>query len=290
MTENNEQNKQQPTNPQTEVKKKWKFIQARKPLTELEETWKKKAYILFGSFMFLFVAQILAYTIFTSFYDWVCVLILAMILIMPGYLANAGMLITGGGTPIDFGHVCKDGRRLFGPGKTWRGLFGGPLLIGLPFSLLVHGILIACWPALEAYITLLFTEAEGTNTYVLFALDPDAAVNLFKVYFTGASTTETILQGFPKLIFRILAVAFATPLGDLTGSFFKRRKGISRGEPFWLVDQADFAVTCLIFGAPFVFSLMGFWLIVIFVMILAPSITIFANTITYLMGHKSVPW
>ena len=124
----------------------------------------------------------------------------------------------------------------------------------------------------------------------LLALDPTSAVNYLKYYFTGSTLTETIAEGFPKLIFRILAVAFATPIGDLTGSFFKRRKGISRGEPFWLVDQADFAVTCLIFGAAFVYSYLGFWLIVVFVMIPAPSITIFANTITYLMGHKSVPW
>lgn len=47
-----------------------------------------------------------------------------------------------GATPLDFGHVMRDGERLFGDHKTWRGLLSGTLaaaltalLIGLPASL-----------------------------------------------------------------------------------------------------------------------------------------------------------
>ncbi|HEX7013116.1 MAG TPA: CDP-archaeol synthase [Steroidobacteraceae bacterium] len=47
-----------------------------------------------------------------------------------------------GATPLDFGHVMRDGERLFGDHKTWRGLASGTLaaalvaaLMGLPAAL-----------------------------------------------------------------------------------------------------------------------------------------------------------
>jgi len=44
-----------------------------------------------------------------------------------GVRANSAAAALGGGTPIDFGKVCSDGRRVFGDGKTYRGFFGGVL-------------------------------------------------------------------------------------------------------------------------------------------------------------------
>src|SRR3989475_5585609 len=59
---------------------------------------------------------------------------------LPAYVANPMAVVFGGGTPIDFGRTLRDGERLFGDGKTWRGLVGGTLaggflrlLLGLPF-------------------------------------------------------------------------------------------------------------------------------------------------------------
>ncbi len=61
----------------------------------------------------------------------------------PAYVANPMAVVFGGGTPIDFGRVLRDGERLFGDGKTWRGLAGGTFsgaalgfLLTLPFFLL----------------------------------------------------------------------------------------------------------------------------------------------------------
>src|SRR5207244_4565349 len=61
---------------------------------------------------------------------------------LPAYVANPMAVVFGGGTPIDFGRTLRDGERLFGDGKTWRGLVGGTLagaLLGLlltvPFNL-----------------------------------------------------------------------------------------------------------------------------------------------------------
>ena len=44
---------------------------------------------------------------------------------LPAYVANPMAVVFGGGTPIDFGRALRDGERLFGDGKTWRGLVGG---------------------------------------------------------------------------------------------------------------------------------------------------------------------
>src|SRR2546426_2309087 len=44
---------------------------------------------------------------------------------LPAFVANPMAVVFGGGTPIDFGRTLRDRERLFGDGKTWRGLLGG---------------------------------------------------------------------------------------------------------------------------------------------------------------------
>ena len=59
---------------------------------------------------------------------------------LPAYVANPMAVVFGGGTPIDFGRTLRDGERLFGDGKTWRGLAGGVAsgaLLGLILSTFV---------------------------------------------------------------------------------------------------------------------------------------------------------
>ncbi|MFH1448069.1 MAG: CDP-2,3-bis-(O-geranylgeranyl)-sn-glycerol synthase [Candidatus Micrarchaeota archaeon] len=47
--------------------------------------------------------------------------------IAPAYLANASPVILGGGVHMDFGRKLRDGKRILGDGKTWRGFFLGIL-------------------------------------------------------------------------------------------------------------------------------------------------------------------
>jgi len=61
---------------------------------------------------------------------------------LPAFVANPMAVVFGGGTPIDFGRTLRDGERLFGDGKTWRGLVGGTLsgaflgfFLSVPFNL-----------------------------------------------------------------------------------------------------------------------------------------------------------
>ena len=50
---------------------------------------------------------------------------LALWFILPAYIANSTAALFGGGKPIDFGRDFSDGRRVFGEGKTFLGLFAG---------------------------------------------------------------------------------------------------------------------------------------------------------------------
>jgi len=62
---------------------------------------------------------------------------------LPAFAANPMAVLFGGGTPVDFRRTLRDGERIFGDGKTWRGLLGGTLsgailglLLTLPFQFL----------------------------------------------------------------------------------------------------------------------------------------------------------
>lgn len=58
----------------------------------------------------------------------------AVWLMLPAYIANPTAVVFGGGTPVDFGKNWKDGRRILGDGKTFRGLIGGTacgIIVGL---------------------------------------------------------------------------------------------------------------------------------------------------------------
>ena len=50
------------------------------------------------------------------------IILQALWLILPAYVANASAVLVGGGTPVDFGKNWRDGKRILGDGKTWRGL------------------------------------------------------------------------------------------------------------------------------------------------------------------------
>jgi CDP-2,3-bis-(O-geranylgeranyl)-sn-glycerol synthase len=46
-------------------------------------------------------------------------------LTIPAYAANPSAVLFGGGAPMDFKKKFRDGERILGDGKTWRGFFGG---------------------------------------------------------------------------------------------------------------------------------------------------------------------
>jgi CDP-2,3-bis-(O-geranylgeranyl)-sn-glycerol synthase len=82
--------------------------------------------------------------------DLLYLFISAMSFIFPAYCANGAPVLGGGGTPMDFGKNFIDGRRIFGPNKTFRGFFAG-LAVGAAVG--VVDCLIFGYPLLFAFLT-----------------------------------------------------------------------------------------------------------------------------------------
>jgi CDP-2,3-bis-(O-geranylgeranyl)-sn-glycerol synthase len=139
------------------------------------------------------------------------VIIQAFWIVIPIYVANASAVIVGGGRPIDFGKTWKDGRRILGDGKTWRGLFAGTF-VGMTAG---FGLAVAA-----KYIT--------TSEYAFLGV--------------------TDFEGFPLMILILFSLCFGALLGDVIESFFKRRVGKDRGQDWIPFDQLDFLVGALVFS------------------------------------------
>jgi CDP-2,3-bis-(O-geranylgeranyl)-sn-glycerol synthase len=76
-------------------------------------------------------------------------LIWAFWIMLPAYVPNPVAALFGGGTPIDLGRNFSDGNRIFGDGKTYRGLVTGILagiLTGLVLIWLAAGFPAASLP------------------------------------------------------------------------------------------------------------------------------------------------
>jgi CDP-2,3-bis-(O-geranylgeranyl)-sn-glycerol synthase len=173
--------------------------------------------------------------------------------VFPAYIANSSPTVLGGGPPIDGGLLWKDGKRLLGNGKTWRGLILG----------------ILCGTAI-GIIQIVFEKSGGKEIVRAFLLS------------TGAL------------------------LGDLIGSFIKRRKGLKRGESFLFMDQLGFIIVGTLMVILFFpitiqgvsFDLLGEEIsydinqIMLYLVIILPVtfiIHIAANLIWYLLGKQDVP-
>jgi CDP-2,3-bis-(O-geranylgeranyl)-sn-glycerol synthase len=56
---------------------------------------------------------------------------------LPAYVPNSSAVLFAGKTPLDLGRNFADGKRVFGSGKTFRGLIGGTLS-GIAVGLLLQ--------------------------------------------------------------------------------------------------------------------------------------------------------
>jgi CDP-2,3-bis-(O-geranylgeranyl)-sn-glycerol synthase len=191
------------------------------------------------------------------------------------------MVFTGGGRPIDGGKLFRDGRRILGDHKTVNGL-KGPLYVGIPLSYIVFLLFIILWGPIKETII----QALGEGQYILYN-----DLDVFQYYFIGGPFP----MNFLVLLIRIVLASYGAVLGDLVGSFLKRRFDIKSGAPFWIIDQLDFALIAILFItfpgfiAPTIFLIPDIH-IFIFLMIITPAVSIIANTVAYLVGLKSVPY
>ncbi|AMQ18666.1 CDP-2,3-bis-(O-geranylgeranyl)-sn-glycerol synthase [Thermococcus peptonophilus] len=92
------------------------------------------------------------------------------------------------------------------------------------------------------------------------------------------------LETAVKLAFLL---SFGALVGDLVGSFIKRRANLPRGYPAVGLDQLGFLISALAFAYPVKTLSSGQ---IIFLLVVSPFIHWGANYFAYKMGWKSVPW
>ena len=86
-----------------------------------------------------------------------------------------------------------------------------------------------------------------------------------------------------------LLLGIGTMIGDLLGSFIKRRQNVPPGKPSLAMDQLLFLAVAIIFAYPFaanVLTVFG----VVFLFVLTYFVHIGANIIANRVGLKKVPW
>jgi CDP-2,3-bis-(O-geranylgeranyl)-sn-glycerol synthase len=218
-----------------------------------------------GLILFLLVPTLLGIW---TVYDVALVICLTLLYVAPAYATNGSMVIFGRhGTPIDAGRNFWDGKRILGDGKTWQGTIGGIItgtLVGLIFLLISKFII---WPYIDSQVI----------------ANPLYPMNLDDHDYLEKFLSPTILMG----ILRGFLLSLGTPIGDMIGSFFKRRLNLERGAPAPIVDQLDFLLGAILF-AYIVFHLN--WEYFIFALLATLLIHILANTVGYKLGYKKVPW
>ncbi len=198
---------------------------------------------------------------------WDLILIAAgsLLYIAPAYATNASMVIFGRhGTPIDGGRNFIDGKRILGDGKTWQGTAGGittGFIVGIFLTIISIFII---WPFVQVQVA----------SYPMELAD----LTYLKAFFS-----PPIWLGF----LRVLLLCVGTPLGDMIGSFIKRRFNLERGAPAPVIDQTDFLLGA-IFLAYIIFQL--WWMYIVFALLVTILIHILANTLGYKLGYKKVPW
>ncbi|MHA1636725.1 MAG: CDP-2,3-bis-(O-geranylgeranyl)-sn-glycerol synthase [Candidatus Thorarchaeota archaeon] len=185
-------------------------------------------------------------------YETIALIELALWLGLPAWIANATPVIFGGGRPIDGGKVLSDGHRLFGDGKTIRGF-----IVGVFFGTLtgIGQILAAPYlkPLLEQYV-----EVTPAMESILFLEIPV-----------------------------VLMLSVGALLGDLVGSFFKRRVDVKSGNPSPVLDQIGFILIALVLASPFIQPSAEYVVVLIFITL---GIHWISNALGYILGLKKNPW
>jgi len=71
--------------------------------------------------------------------DPFAVVAIAFWVMLPAYIPNNAAVLAGGGRPIDAGSTWRDGKRILGDGKTWRGTIVG-IAAGAVFAAILNTI------------------------------------------------------------------------------------------------------------------------------------------------------
>ena len=109
-------------------------------------------------------------------------------------------------------------------------------------------------------------------------------VFVFTGFLSWASQSEKLFLAF--------LVSFGAMVGDLLGSFIKRRFGLAPGSQYFLLDQLLFVITALVFAIAFkprILSELNGW-DVLMLLILSYFLHLFFNWLAHKLKLKKVPW
>jgi len=122
---------------------------------------------------------------------------------------------------------------------------------------------------------------KGTAIGIIIGTFSAILVNFLFPSITGQITTNFILLGF--------ALSIGAVLGDMAGSFFKRRNNIPRGNEILFLDQLDFVIGAMLLGALTTYYIPGFYEVFL---IAAATIIIhkITNFLAFKIKLKKVPW
>lgn len=122
----------------------------------------------------------------------------------------------------------------------------------------------------------------GTLVAVLIA-----TVEMLAFPFLPWELSEVPLTIVPMVPLLGLALGLGAMLGDIAGSFVKRRLNRPRGSPVPLLDQLDFLIGAFILAALLVPVKLE-WLLLM--MVITPILHLVANAIGFRIGVKKTPW
>ncbi|MHC1595234.1 MAG: CDP-2,3-bis-(O-geranylgeranyl)-sn-glycerol synthase [Methanotrichaceae archaeon] len=97
----------------------------------------------------------------------------------------------------------------------------------------------------------------------------------------------------PEVVLVLVGLSLGAMLGDIVASFFKRRIGLARGAPLFLVDQLDFVFgswVLTVILAPAWFMERFTPLIIFTVLVITPVLHRVTNIIGYRIKAKKEPW
>jgi CDP-2,3-bis-(O-geranylgeranyl)-sn-glycerol synthase len=215
----------------------------------------------------------------------------ALLFFLPAYVANMSPLlvakaIPGWKAPIDGGRMAKDGRRVLGKGKTWRGLVGGTVVGALTAVIIALVVPAYDEPGFFAGWDYGFHGFAGPPIGSSPDCPPEA-----KCALPESSLVAVALYG--------AILGFAALVGDAVKSYFKRRQGKEGGAPWVPFDQLDFVVFGLVaafMAAPLlaegwvVAALLDDWVVIVTLLVLTPALHFLVNVLGYWLKLKEVPW
>ncbi|MHA1632343.1 MAG: CDP-2,3-bis-(O-geranylgeranyl)-sn-glycerol synthase [Candidatus Freyarchaeota archaeon] len=213
--------------------------------------------------------------------------------ILPAYAANGLAVVFGRGSrlniPLDLGKNFIDGRRIFGAGKTLRGFLGGILagtLVG--FAQTISGNTIGIFMLRFSPVTLQFIlmlHVLGFQSLISLIILNSLLLSPF--YFALLDYPLTIKEVIIPSPVKGFLLSMGALVGDLAGSFIKRRLKMERGKPAPGLDQLDFVIGAILLSSIFYVPPIE---ILVTALLLTPAVHLTANITGYALNLKKEPW